>query len=83
MLLISIIKKITFLSASTNKTLKTLSNSNFLTFKAELNFLQLKQVFTKFSIHNQFDLQYYFFIYIDALIYAINAIFSQLIVDFP
>ena len=54
------------------------NNSSFLTSKAKLAFLPLKQAFTEASILHYFDLERYIWIKTDASGYAIGGILNQL-----
>ena len=58
--------------------LKTPDNSNFLTSKAKLTFLQLRQAFTKILILYHFDREHYIQIETDVSSYVIGRILSQL-----
>ena len=75
------ILKTTFFPTNVKKLLKATGNSNFLTPKAKLAFLQLKKVFTKAPILPHFHPQRYIRIEIDASDYTISSIFSQLTLE--
>lgn len=61
--------------------MKAIKNSNFLTPKAKLAFLQLRKAFTKALIIYHFDLKRYIWIKIDISGYGIDSILSQLILE--
>ena len=53
----------------------------FLTFKANLLFAKLKQVFIEILILYHFDLECHIYVQINASRYAISRVFSQLVLD--
>lgn len=74
------IKTISFL-ANVKTPIKASKNANFLTPKAKLTFLQLREVFIKAFIIYYFDLKCYIWIKIDTFDYSIDGILSQLIME--
>ena len=60
---------------------KAADNSSFLTYKAKLAFLRLRQAFTEALILHNFDLKCYIRIKTDNSDYVIEDILSQLIAD--
>lgn len=81
-ILLTLILKTIFFFASINIYIKAISNSNFLTLKTKLAFLQIKQTFTKVSILHYFDPEYYIWIETNASNYFIGSILCQLILEF-
>ena len=64
--------------ANVKTPLKATRNSTYMTFKAKLAFLQLREAFIKFPIVHYFDPERYIQIKIDSSCYAIVGILSQL-----
>lgn len=58
-----------------------IKDTRFLNFKASIGFTQLKQVFTKATIFQHFDLKYYIRIKTDVSGYLIGGVLSQLILN--
>lgn len=64
--------------AKSKSFIKLSSRSSFLTLKARLAFIKLRQAFIKALIFHYFDLEYYILFETNVLGYAIDKLFSQL-----
>ena len=63
------------------KSKKTVKSLDFLTFRARLAFIELKQAFVKALILYHFDLKRHIHIEVDKSGYAMGRVFSQLTLD--
>ena len=68
-------------SKNSSKSKKMVGSLNFLILEAKLAFTELRQAFLKVAILHHFDPKCYIRIETDALVYAIDGVFSQLILD--